>query len=156
MSQVRYPITIAANTAHVERLSLHLPSVTGTHALRVRVLSTPDSTQPMAEHEQRYLVRSVEQRSSLLRTTLNGWSTQGSDRIRVHNAVKYLGLAEHFWTKGETGHAVFYAGLMTDELIQLSSRLQPQVPTARIEADELLRALQIEWHAQRQGRHPAP
>lgn len=156
VSQVRYPVTIAANTAHIERLSLHLPSVTGTHALRVRVLSAPDSTEPMAEHEQRYLVRSVEQRSSLLRTTLNGWSTQASDRIRVHNAVKYLGLAEHFWRKGENGHALFYAGLLTDELIQLSSRLQPHVPPARIEADELLRALQIEWHTQRQGQHPAP
>jgi hypothetical protein len=161
-STVSYQLKLPANSKVTEMVALRLPANAGTHAIRTTISSVTGigsvtSTTELAQQENRYLVRTLDQRFSLLKQSINGWnSSNGANFLELIKIKADLLLLDTYYHLGQWELAILQAGVVSDDLAAMRSAKDSRITANRIELDEFLRGLQIRWYIQRNGQQLTP
>lgn len=161
-TKISYQLTIAANSKTTELVALRLPGTSGTHVVRTTVSSisgtgSATSTTLLAQQENRYLVRSLDERLTLLKQSINNWnSSPGASWLQLGKLKTDLFLLDQYYRYGQWELAILQAGHVSDDLANMQSAKDSRIVSNRIELDEFLRGLQIRWYLQRNGQRLAP
>lgn len=148
-AQVSFTVTIPANTSQTQQLTLRLPKQTGTAVVRTRIYSSDAqgaSTGLLAEQESRFAVRSIDERLALLKQTIHGWRILGADGLHVVQLKVKLALIEKHLRLGLLDLAVVETAHLAATLAQMNGSSNPQIRSTRLEAGELLKAIEIKWY----------
>ena len=161
-SKISYQLKVAANSKTTELIALRLPGNSGTHVVRTTVSSvngtgSVTSNTLLAQQENRYLVRSLDERLALLKQSINDWnSSQGASWLELSKLKTDLFLLDKYYRYGQWELAILQAGHVSDDLANMQSAKDSRIGSTRIELDEFLRGLQIRWYQQRNGQRLAP
>lgn len=161
-AKISYQFKVAANSKSTELIALRLPGTSGTHVVRTTVSSvsgtgSATSTTLLDQQENRYLVRSLDERLALLKQSINGWnSSEGASWLELSNLKTDLLLLDKYYRYGQWELAILQAGHVSDDLAGMQSAKDSRIVSNRIELDEFLRGLQIRWYLQRNGQRLAP
>lgn len=148
VQQVRFNVTIPAQTTRSKQLTLRLPKTAGTAVVRTRVYSEQNGTTGgvLAQQESRFVVRSIEERLALIKQTINQWRILGADGAQVTLLKVKVGLVEKHLRLGLLELAIDETTIMGATLASMSQTANPQVRSTRLETGELLKALEIKWY----------
>lgn len=148
VQQVRFNVTIPAQTTRTKQLTLRLPKTAGTAVVRTRVYSEQNGTTSslLAQQESRFVVRSIEERLALIKQTINQWRILGADGVQVTLLKVKVGLVEKHLRLGLIELAIDETAIMGATLALMSQTANPQVRSTRLETGELLKALEMKWY----------
>lgn len=159
-AKVTYQISLPANSKFSEVVALRLPAASGSHVVRTSVLAVVGGNvmpQALAQQENRYVVRTLDERLALLNQSMNNWnSSAGASWIELKKARAGMVLVDKFYRFGQLELAIKQAGELSDDLAAMRSAQDSRITANRIELDELMRGLQIRWYLQRNGQRPSP
>lgn len=135
--------------------ALRLPAGSGTHVVRTSVLSIASGTiipQALAQQENRYMVRTLDERFNLLKQSINNWnSSAGASWLELTALKTHFLLLDQYYRLGQWELALLQAGHISDDLAAMRSTQDSKITANRIELDELMRGLQIRWYLQRKS-----
>lgn len=153
-----YQLAVPANSQHTDLLTLRLPQQAGTHGVRVTITTEKNGvSKTLNQKELRYVVRGVSERLNLLQSHLDGFSVFGTDGYLVLNLKMQLALIKEHIKNGVYELAVYESARMGTTFSQMQNPSQGQDTKAlRLELDELLRALQMQWYVSRHNMPPVP
>lgn len=152
-----YQVTLAAKTQHSDLLTLRLPKAAGTHGVRITVTTDNNgNSKTLDQKELRYVVRGVNERIKLLKSTISGWSVFGKNGFQVLNLKTQLGLIQSHYHNGNLELAVYEAARMGTTFSEMQATDDRDINALRLEGDELLRALQMQWYQSRNNTAPTP
>lgn len=152
-----YQVTLAAKTQHSDLLTLRLPKAAGTHGVRITVTTDNNgNSKTLDQKELRYVVRGVNERIKLLKSTVSGWSVFGKNGLQVLNLKTQLGLIQSHYHNGNLELAVYEAARMGTTFSEMQTTNDRDINALRLEGDELLRALQMQWYQSRNNTAPTP
>lgn len=162
-STISYQLKLPANRKVTELIALRLPANAGTVVVRTTVSnvtgigSVTSTTSMLAQQENRYLIRTLDERLALLKQSINNWnSNNGASGIELKKLQTNLMLVDKFYRMGQLDLALKQAGEMSDDLAAMQSSQDSRITANRIELDEFMRGLEIRWYLQRNGQRLSP
>lgn len=159
-AKVTYQLTLPANSKSTEVVALRLPAASGSHVVRTSVLGVVGGSinpQALAQQENRYVVRTLDERFNLLKQSINNWnSSAGANWLELTALKTHFLLLDTHYRLGQWELALLQAGHVSDDLAAMRSAQDSRITANRIELDEFMRGLQIRWYLQRNGQRPAP
>ncbi|WP_227429393.1 carboxypeptidase regulatory-like domain-containing protein [Psychrobacter sp. I-STPA6b] len=158
---VHYQVTLKPQQQLNDVITVRLPKASGTHAIRITVLdinnqSNQQSGHILAQKESRYLVRGIDSRIQLLQQHIQPWRVFGIDGYLALNAKTQINLINTHYHNGAKQLTVYEAARLGNTLSSMQSLPDRDIQAIRLEVDELLRALQIDWYIERDGYIPPP
>lgn len=161
-SKISYQLTIPANSKVTEMVALRLPAQGGTSVVRTTVsgvsgIGTVTTTTQLAQQENRFLVRTLDERFNLFKQTIKSWnSSNGASWLELTKLKTDLLLLDTYYSHGHWELAILQAGHISDDLAAMRSAKDSRIGANRIELDELLRGMEISWYLQRNGQRITP
>ncbi|WP_201599170.1 hypothetical protein, partial [Psychrobacter vallis] len=156
--KVNYQITVKAGQSIHDVLTIRLPIDAGTHPIRVSVSDITKGSNNavlLDQFESRYLVRNIESRIELLRSTMDNLQLQKQHHSLSKKAGNQINLIDKYYKKGIGRLSVYEAARLGNTLSLLQKENDSkELEQLRYESDELLRALQINWYVYRGGYVP--
>lgn len=153
-----YSVTVPAKTTVTQLPTFRLPNLAGAHSLTITVSAKKQNgdLKLLAKQENRYNVMSLSDQINSLQSSINGWSIFGKDGFQVLNLKVQMGLIKSHLKSGAYELAVYEAARMSTTFSEMKQTDTRDIHSLRIQGDELLRALQMQWYVRRNNTYPAP
>lgn len=150
---VNYQITLKADQAISDVITIRLPSTAGAHPVRLTVSDVTNGStnaRVIEQFESRYLVRDIEGRLDLIQEYINHWRTNTKNKEGNANIETKLKIIKMHRNNNNHRLVIQEVAGLGDTLSRLQIRdNSPELRQLRFELDELLRGLQIEWYLAR-------